>query len=65
MVGMVILGETEPLRGEATCLDSSSSQVARPGFELKPADSKRHVQKIWVQEGEKRRETRPGWRLPQ
>lgn len=39
MVGMVILGETEAQRDRETCLDSSSAQVTRPGFELKSADS--------------------------
>lgn len=46
MAGIVIPGETEAQRGEATCLDSSSSQVASLGFELKSADYKRHVKKI-------------------
>lgn len=46
MVGMVILGETEGQRGEATCVDSSSSQVTKLDLEFKSADSKRHVKKI-------------------
>ena len=38
MVGMVIIGEIEASRDKA-CLDSPSLQVARPGLELKSADS--------------------------
>lgn len=46
MVGMVILGETEAHRGEATCVDCSSSQVTKLGLELKSSDSKRQVKRI-------------------
>ena len=42
MVGVIIIGKIEVQRGEG-CLDSPSSQVARPGFQLKSADSKRHA----------------------
>ena len=38
MVGMVIIGELEASRDKA-CLDSPSLEVARPGLELKSADS--------------------------
>lgn len=46
MVEMVILGETEAHGGEATCVDSSSSQVTKLGLEPKSSDSKRHVKRI-------------------
>lgn len=42
---MVILQTLSP-GGGTTCLDSSSSQVARPGLELRPAKSERHIKKI-------------------
>ena len=48
--------QTEPHRGEATCLDSSSSQLARPGLELRPANSERHSKKTrGLLEGEQTR----------